>query len=75
MDLIRPGLGVLTKGVRDITIMLRDYKPIHAGDQFLQMFTPFLETCTERTKFVERDFDRMDNEFKVGQRNEEQGGE
>lgn len=67
MDLIKPGLGVLTKGVRDIGVMLRDYKPIHSADKFAHVFTPFLETCAERTKMVERDFDRMENEYRVHQ--------
>lgn len=65
MDLLRPRLGNLSKGVRDITVMLRDYNPIDPYDTFTKIMQPFLETCAERTKMVERDFDRMEREYKV----------
>lgn len=65
MDLLRPRLGTLSKGVRDITVMLRSYTPIDNDDTFVKLMTPFLETSSERTKMVERDFDRMEREYKV----------
>jgi hypothetical protein len=65
MDLLRPRLGTLSKGVRDITVLLRDYSPIDNDDTFVKVMTPFLETSADRTKMVERDFDRMDREYKV----------
>jgi len=63
MDMLRPGLGVLSKGVRDIDVLLRSFKPMHEQDQFSAIFTPFLEDCSERTKMVERDFARMEAEY------------
>eukprot|EP01126_Amoeba_proteus_P050207 TRINITY_DN5911_c0_g1_i7.p1 TRINITY_DN5911_c0_g1~~TRINITY_DN5911_c0_g1_i7.p1 ORF type:complete len:335 (-),score=114.42 TRINITY_DN5911_c0_g1_i7:126-1016(-) len=64
MDLIRPRLGTLTKGVRDLTVMLRDYTTLNGDDQFETIMKPFLDDCTERTKFVEKDFERMEREYK-----------
>eukprot|EP01126_Amoeba_proteus_P045583 TRINITY_DN5111_c0_g5_i4.p1 TRINITY_DN5111_c0_g5~~TRINITY_DN5111_c0_g5_i4.p1 ORF type:complete len:334 (-),score=88.40 TRINITY_DN5111_c0_g5_i4:158-1159(-) len=64
MDLIRPRLGHLAKGTRDLGIVLKDYHLVNQNDQFQAIFHPFLDTCIERTKFVEKDFERLEREYR-----------